>query len=167
MTIWRETESNLEAPSLELSSHRKAPTMYRIHTHERSPMRSLDSSLSHAISQPNAPDPPKTRVSHPSPPSQHQHPNHTHQPKPPHPPPPSSRTTRPSRSLHTRRIARRKHHRHARIPRRPHRLGGQQRVVEGVARRPVRARRDAVGDRDGQVEDGVVVLAVEAEGLAD
>lgn len=46
-------------------------------------------------------------------------------------------------------------------------LGRQQRVVERVAVGAAGARLDAVGDGDGHIEDGVVVVAVELEVLAD
>lgn len=46
-------------------------------------------------------------------------------------------------------------------------LGREQRVGNGVAGGTGAAGGDAVGDGDGDVEDGVVVLAVEAEVLAD
>ena len=111
----------------------------------------------------------KTRVSHPhilSPLiSHHQRSNQPRETQPPHTAPPARRAVRVR--LDARRIARGKHDGHARVARRTHLLGGQQRVVEGVARRAVRAGRDAVGDRDGQVEDCVVVFAVETERLAD
>lgn len=46
-------------------------------------------------------------------------------------------------------------------------LGLEQGVVELVAPRPRRVVGDAVGDRDGQVKDGVVVRPIESVVLAD
>jgi hypothetical protein len=100
-----------------------------------------------------------------NPPSHHQNSHQARQPKQAHPSLQTGRTF--NTRLDNSRIPRRKHSRHAEVGRLTDFLGSEKGIVQGVARRPVVASRDAVGDRDGQVKDGVVVLIVEAEGLAD